>query len=314
MSKTVLQVVYDGAAVAEGSMDVRELAPALLAFGDLCQESNRTLNGDRAQASVRVRSDFRTGSFEVALDLQVLEGLVGQAKSFLLGDDLKAAKELAGLVFGSSAGAISLYGLFKLLRGKKPTKTEVQPNGNIHLEINATHIEVQGNVARLYNNSRVREAVRRTVAPLEREGIDTFEVRHENVRREVIHKQDLPAFTAAADETEPLVAESTRIAAFEVVTLSFEDRYKWRFSDGSGTFTADIEDETFFQRLQRREVSFGKGDVLKVEIRSRTWRTDRGLRTEHKVLGVLEVIPAPEQIPLREALDPPVRCVVSSAC
>lgn len=90
--------------------------------------------------------------------------------------------------------------------------------------------------------------------------------------------------------------DDTREAALALVTLSFTDRYEWRFSDGDSSFTADMDDERPFERLQRREVFFTKGDVFKVRLRTRTWQVEKGLKTEKAVLEVLEVIHAPQQI------------------
>lgn len=42
---TRARITYDGPALAEHVMDVRDLAPALLAFGDLCEEAGRALYG-----------------------------------------------------------------------------------------------------------------------------------------------------------------------------------------------------------------------------------------------------------------------------
>lgn len=103
MSQESIEAVYDGEAVRSGVMDVKDLAPALLAFSGLLQEANRVLNGERAKVAVKIRSEFRRGSFEVSL--QVIQSIVEQAKSVLLGDDLKTARSLLELLFGT-------YGVF----------------------------------------------------------------------------------------------------------------------------------------------------------------------------------------------------------
>ncbi len=103
----------------------------------------------------------------------------------------------------------------------------------------------------------------------------------------------------AADELEDELLDEERAAMLQIVKLSFVDKYKWTFADGSGgSLNADMEDEEFFKRIQSRQVTFASGDVLKVRLHSKTWRTEKGLRTEHRVLEVLDVIPAPRQIPL----------------
>jgi hypothetical protein len=48
-------------------MDVRDLAPALMAIGDLFSVANELLNGTGAEVRVNVQSDFRRGSFEINL-------------------------------------------------------------------------------------------------------------------------------------------------------------------------------------------------------------------------------------------------------
>jgi hypothetical protein len=90
--------------------------------------------------------------------------------------------------------------------------------------------------------------------------------------------------------------ESTRTAFLTIVKLSFDERYKWRFSDGNANFDADLDDEAFFQEVQNRKVHFASRDVLKVVLWIETSRTPTGrLHSEYKVLRVLEVIPGLEQ-------------------
>jgi hypothetical protein len=285
MSQETIQVAYDGGALKAGTMDVTELAPALLAMGNLFQQTNRLLNGDKAQISVHVRADFKRGSFDVALLLVLLD----QAKSVLLSEQYKTAKELILLLFGRG----SLAELIKALHGRRATALTPLPNGTVKVEIGNTYIEVHGDVTRLYDNSTVRESMQGVVKPLEREGIDTFEVRHEHKVLDTVQKNEIRYF--APEPFEEPVSESERTAVFEVVTLSFDDRYKWRFTDGNVTFTAAIDDDRFFDAVQKRQYRFGKGDYLKVKLHTKTWRTDMGLKTEYRIREVVGVIQAPRQ-------------------
>jgi hypothetical protein len=63
-----------------------------------------------------------------------------------------------------------------------------------------------------------------------------------------------------------------------------------------------MKDEEFSKRLKSREVSFAKGDILRMRLRSRSYVTGEGLRTETEIVKVLEIIDQPKS---RALLDHP---------
>jgi hypothetical protein len=288
-------------------MDVRELAPALLGIGDVFLEASSILNGSRAQVSVLVRAEFQRGSFEVLLE--VGQTILAQAKTFLLADDLKAAKELAVILFGTgTVGSLSVWGVIKWLRGRKPSGTSQLPDGGVRIQIdNHVHLDVPRDVARLYNSPQVRDASHRVVRPLQQPGIDQFEVQSgDRAVDTVVSKEEVPYFAPAlAPTTEMALLESERVDLFELVKPSFEPHLSWVFSDGQSRFDAFMRDEVFIRRVASREVAFAKGDLMRVRIHTRKVQTDRGLRTEYTVLEVLEILPGPRQLSLLESAPDP---------
>ena len=100
MSEANFSLKLIGPALDDGEIDVHDLAPALLAMGDLFQAANTAINGERAKASVKVRATSR-GSFEVDLTLiQTLKESVKTLFDFAAenNEGIAAANDLADLI------------------------------------------------------------------------------------------------------------------------------------------------------------------------------------------------------------------------
>ena len=82
MSRAAFSIAYEGEALEEGRMSVRDLAPSLLSIADLFEATCEVLNGKSAPVDVHVVATSE-GSFEV--DLNVVTGLVDSIKTVVAG-------------------------------------------------------------------------------------------------------------------------------------------------------------------------------------------------------------------------------------
>lgn len=162
MSQTSFSIAYDGPAVESGAMDVRDLAPALLAVGQLFDAANAVLNGQRATVGVNVQATTQ-GSFEVVLD--VVQSMGSQLVSVFSGDAVTAALQLKELViWGGSAGVGGgVIWLVKKLRGERPQKVEKIDEDSVRIIHRGETIIVPLKLLRLYDDLIVRDALDRLI-------------------------------------------------------------------------------------------------------------------------------------------------------
>jgi hypothetical protein len=69
VAQTAFEVTYDGPALADGRMPVRDLAPALLALGDLFAEASALVYPEREPVALNIKAT-QEGSFVVQLILE----------------------------------------------------------------------------------------------------------------------------------------------------------------------------------------------------------------------------------------------------
>jgi hypothetical protein len=290
-SRAAFTVSYDGSALTNHTMDVRDLAPAMLSLGQLFDETNRVLNGDKVTIRLHV-SATSEGSFEIAFE--AIQGFASQVGDFLTGDFVSSALNLKELLFASGAGLLWLIGK---LRNRAPKKIEDVGHGNVRIELETETIEVSLKTLRLYQDISVRQAVEKIVKPLEKDGIEKFSVKWESKEVTTVTKKEITYFSAPIPEDEQL-HRIEHDSAYSIVSLAFKEDNKWRLYDGNSTISVTIRDDDFLRDVDANLLSFSKGDILICRVRTSQWRTASGLKTEYEVLKVKEHRPASRQITL----------------
>ena len=53
-----LNIYYEGQNYQEGKIDIKELAPSLLAFGELIEEANQIINNQKTEIKTYITADF----------------------------------------------------------------------------------------------------------------------------------------------------------------------------------------------------------------------------------------------------------------
>ena len=304
MSKARFQLVYDGPALQNHSMDVQELAPALLALGNLCIETNRILNKERTHVKVFIKSDFKRGSFPI--DLEVVQSLVERLPDIFKDPRVMTAKELLewlGIISGVAGG----YGLWQYLKTRKGRNIESVEYKQSADGKNVVHIQFEGDnnkfcfpqlIHELGENERVSQTCKEIIRPLQKTGIDKIEFKEKGEIYECITKEEANAIIETETETEDEGKIRSQIidALLTVYTPTFDiEKKKWWFKHGDTPINVDISDTGISEEtLKRGYVVVGDAYTVKLEITQR--KTGMGKYVnDYKIKEILKFIPGSYQ-------------------
>ena len=300
--KEKICIAYTGDKVDDGSMDINELAPALLALSDLISEANIAINGKESQVNVYVKSDFQKGSFEISLE--IIKTFTEQMGIFLNGLSTVSVKDI--MLYIDFAGSIStvtganLVDLIRWLKGRKPTTATKLENGNVRMQVDKEYKEISVGTYNLFKSLKVREKLEGVLSPLKREGVDGFEVRDRESRATQmrVDKSEVAYFDKPENDLLKEEHEYERIAFVQILYPNFEDGLKWHFSEGETKFHAVIRDNIFLSKVNSRRLSFAKGDILKVKIHTKQTIISGTIKEKCEIIEVMDVIKQDEQLDL----------------
>lgn len=281
-SQARLDIVYDGPALADGSMNVRDLAPAMLAIGGFFDAANRLTNGERAKVNVNVRATSASSFhilFEVAQSLEAADVLKADVSDFLT-----TAKDLKDLLIGGSVGG-GIVWLIKRLRGRKPHVEKI--NEDLYkLTVEDETYKVPMQLLRAYQDVETRRNIQHMVRPVKEPGIDRFILRESDQTVQEVTKDDVDSFEAP--EHRELIVDKVSQHAFSIVSVAFRKSNKWRLDDGQNTFSVSMKEEEFRWRVDNNLVAFAKGDILICDLHTAQWQVNDRLKAEYEVVRVVE--------------------------
>jgi hypothetical protein len=288
---------YDGQALENHSIDIKELAPALMSIGSLLEETNAILNIDKTKVKVNVKA-LSAGSFEIFIEAS--QNFLDTMTNIFTGKTLASLANVSS-IFGFLFGGGALGGLFILiqkLRGAKPDKIEDLKNGLYRITCKELSYDIPFELLELYKNYAVRKAVEGIIKPLKSEGITKLKVK--NNKKETVYetlKEDAYLFDAPQIPEEELQKDE-KTMYFSLVSISFKEDNKWRLNDGNSTVNVSIEDNEFIDKIKQNTIAFSCGDTLKCNVRITQKRTAAGLKTEYEIIKVIEHKPAYKQLEL----------------
>jgi hypothetical protein len=284
---------YEGPAVESGVMDVRQLAPALLATADLMREAHALLNVEGPAPDVHVQAT-RPGSFYV--DLLVADPKLGQQ----IVEYLTARTTQAGVTLGTMVEfVVGSVQLVAWLRNRKIARADQIVPGRVRITMaDGTTLEVAPETLRLALEAEYRRHLQAMVQPLAAQAGVTGLTVSTSGRSATVTTPDAPAFDVPPVVQEDL-GESDSVVVLRPVNVAFAEGNKWRFSDGETTFYASIADRGFIQSVDLGTERFAKNDMLRVQLRTRQMRgADGDLHTERTVVQVLQHLPGSVQLDL----------------
>lgn len=295
MEKMSFKIAYDGPALENHEMDVKELAPALLAVGELLEEANVVFNGSESKVAVNIKA-FSEGSFGV--DFNVLQNSIAGLFSILSGSGVSGSVNLISIIGFIKDGDRSLIDFIKKLKNRKIKSITRLEVGNVKVEIEGGEImEISQEVIKLFGNFKVRKSLELIIKkPLENLGVDEIIFSGKGATEKITKTES--GYFALPEIDETLISEQELQSNLQIVNISFKEDNKWRFYDGNNTFYAVILDKDFLGKIATNEEYFAKDDLLEVLLAIKQYSVPEGIRAEYYIKKVLGHKKAGRQIPL----------------
>lgn len=292
-----LSLQYNGWALESHSMDVRQLAPSLLALADLFSIAHAELGPTLTPPPALEVTAQRGGSFIVDMWLAAQES-GDDLINILNGPRVSAAGAALGL---GGPVVIAIRWLVNRFRKGREQVSQVEPGMVRVLWPDGTLLEAPVAAQRLVERMDFSRTAAQVFEPLRKDGVEGIELRTpgRGKARVQVTREDLRAFNSLPEDDEVL-SDNTRLVTVSIVNLPLRSHHKWKVDDSTATFWANLEDQGFLARMEAGIERFGVGDRLHVQMRDRQLRTaENGITVDHTIQKVIKhwSLPPPEELP-----------------
>ena len=287
---------YQGSALVDHSMSVRELAPALAAIGDLFERSNDLLYLGSAEVDTKVTATA-PASFDITLVVEMARKTISVLGSPLV----TAAVNLFQLI-------VMTIKLLKHLRGES-TALANSTDGQVakeleNFEIRTEDFELSAQASpetmqsvlphalQLLRDYPYRKSLHELVDPLHRDGIDRLSIKDSTRELEVIEKDDLPFFDPSSDQTDSERVTTLQRMLTVIAPYLGEGTGQWRLRDEGTIHYYNVKDSQFIENVKRGSFSFTVGDRLDCQVQYTEITRDDGTdRIDRDIIRVFRHYP-----------------------
>lgn len=304
MQKEIIRFRFNGKEFEEKTIQALDLAPSLLALGELIKDANYYFNGSKTKANVLVKANIDQNCFELELGITITD-IIDQVRIFLGNENIKTAKEVLEWVglLSVPGGALGLIQLIKAIGNKSISKStpSIDKKGIVRLEINGDNnqITIIDNVStgafNLYKDTQCSTYVQKLVEPINKENIENIQfeskthntsqfITKEDARNILTHKIE----DKVVEDMEPQVVTALIKVYSPVYDLSAP---KWRFYYNNKVEFFDIS-ETNLSEMVFEYGGVNINDCFKVKLEMKQRLTMSGNITfSYKILEILEYKP-----------------------
>jgi len=312
-NKVNLIIKLEGPAIEEG-LNLFDLAPSLIAIGNVITESNKIVNPEGREIAINIKP-FEKGSFIIDLYLFAQTNF-DQILSFISSDyaeQIKTLLEWIGLTVAIGGVGKGLIQLIKFLKGK-PQNVEKLSSGDIrYTNKNGQSFTTNEKVNKLYNNCVIQNNTYQGFGKLlQQKGINEINtyIKDDIKSLETIKKEDVEAlknFSEISGE-ENIINESESKIYLKFKRGSFDgDGNNWSFRIGNkdkDVIVAAVKDDIFLKKVKSGEIRPNHKDTFKVILKTKQKMKNEELITSYEIMKVLEYTEAPKQMNIFNSGNP----------